>query len=579
MRRLLRSSRARWYLLAAMWTVVLVLGIGGFLQQSAESGEPRSFLDQLYLTLQLATLDYDGSSGPMNWRLEICRFVVPLMAAGTVLQAASVVFLEEFNRFRIGRSSNHTVVAGLGDVGRRLAHSFADAGDRVVAIDPDPARVRAVTESDDRVDGLVGDPSEAATLQRVRVERARRLVVAAGADALNVAVASTAAEVSAAGRRSRAALRVAVQLSDAELAAGLRAADLDATGSVRLSYFSLHERAARALLSEHPPFGRLPKHARDGGGGPRPMVIGMGQFGRSLVVAMGLQWTHQHPGRRLPITIVDAHAHGRWAELALRHPGLADIAVPTVVEVDLTVPTGPGIEDFRAVLEKEPPTWVAIVVDDEPLALANAVFLHHRLPRGSVPIIVRMGSGAGLGTLLNPVSGSEQTFPGVSVFPLLDRSCTVESVEGGIREQLAEAVHEDYLATVADRVAAGSLARPWQELDDDQRDLSRRRVDGILGDLDSVGCDLVPLRRWGSAEAPFTESEVQTLAEREHSRWLADRTASGWTYGEVRDDVAKRNPLLVPWDQLGDEARAANVDSTRELPGMLARAGFEVVRR
>src|SRR5919107_2458501 len=106
--RLFRDARTRWYVLAGLWLVVLVLGIGGFLEQSSEAGEPRSFLDQLYLTLQLATLDYDGSSGPMNWRLEICRFVVPLMAAGTVLQAASVVFLEEFNRYRIGRSANHT---------------------------------------------------------------------------------------------------------------------------------------------------------------------------------------------------------------------------------------------------------------------------------------------------------------------------------------------------------------------------------------------------------------------------------------------------------------------------------------
>ena len=52
---LLRSPRGRWYLLAALWVVVIVLGIGGFIQQSRESGEHRSFLDTVYLTLQLAT--------------------------------------------------------------------------------------------------------------------------------------------------------------------------------------------------------------------------------------------------------------------------------------------------------------------------------------------------------------------------------------------------------------------------------------------------------------------------------------------------------------------------------------------
>ena len=36
------------------------------------------------------------------------------------------------------------------------------------------------------------------------------------------------------------------------------------------------------------------------------MVVGLGQLGRSLVLAMGLQWAHQRPGTKLPLTLVDA---------------------------------------------------------------------------------------------------------------------------------------------------------------------------------------------------------------------------------------------------------------------------------
>lgn len=567
--RLLRSSRGRWYALAALWVVVLVLGIGGFLQQADDAGEPRPFLDTLYLTLQLATLDYSGSSGPMNWRLEVARFTVPIMAASTVLQTASVVFAAEVNRWRISRSHGHTVVAGLGEVGRRLARSLADAGERVVGIDPDPAHVDAVRGADDRIAVIVGDPTDPATLARLRVERARRLVVATGEDATNVAVATAAASVADGHRGRRTALRCAVQLSDAELATVLRTADLDARGGVRIGYFSLHERAARALLSENPPFE---------GDSHRPMVIGLGRFGRSLVLALGQQWAHQHSHAKLPLTLVDAHAGGRWAELALRHPGLAQITSPTLIEVDLGSPSGAGMDQLARALEEQTPTWVAIVVDDEPLALANAVFLQQRLPRGAVPIVVRMGSAAGLGTLVDPVSGSERSFPGVRVFPLLDRTCTVASIEGGVREQLAEAVHEDYLASLDPASTASELRRPWAELDDDERDLSRRRVDGIIDDLAAVGCELVPLRRWGAPELAFTEEETERLASREHQRWYDDRTAAGWTHGEVRDNDTLRNPLLVPWERLGDEARRDNLEAVRALQPMLARAGFEAVR-
>ncbi len=571
--RLLSSARARWFALAALWVVVLVLGIGGFLQQARDAGEPRPLLDTLYLTLQLAALDYSGSSGPMNWRLQVGRFVVPLMAAGTVLQAASVVFAAELNRFRIGRSSRHTVVVGLGDVGLRLTRALAAAGDRVVAVDADPGLVAAAADPDRGISALAGDPTDPATLARVRVDRARRLVVAEADDARNVAVAAAAAGLLSGAHRSRTALRCAVQLQDAELTTLLRAADLDAAGGVRLSYFNLHERAARALLSEHPPFPATGEPAAS-----RPMVIGLGRLGRSLVVALGQQWAFQQPGTALPLLLVDANATGRWEELTQRHPALLETCTPELVDLDLATPSASGLETLSGLLAGRPPTWVAVVVDDESLALANAVFVHQRLPRGGVPIVVRMRSSSGLGTLLAPVSGSEQAFPGVAVFPFLDRTCTVEAVDGGVREQLAQAVHEEYLAGSPSVPAGTGLNRPWAALDDDERELSRRRVDGIVGDLAAIGCELAPLRRWGGAALELTGEETDLLAAREHRRWYDDRTAAGWTHGAVRDDEQRRNPLLVPWEELPDDARRANVEAVRALQPMLVRSGFEVVR-
>ena len=566
----LRTQRGRWFVLAGLWVVVIVLGIGGFLQQARESGEPRSTLDTVYLTLQLATLDYSGSSGDMNWRLQVGRFVVPLMAFSTVLITASVVFAGELNRLRIGRSSGHTVVAGLDDVGKRLAIAFADAGERVVVVDPDQSLVSAATSADGRLHGLVGDPTDPGTLARVRVDRARRLVVAGPEDARNVRVASAAASVAAAPTRGRPALRCAAQLTDSELAALMRATDLDAAGGMRLSYFSLHERAARSLLSEHPPFTGVDDHV---------MVIGLGRLGRSLVVALGQQWAHLHRHRRAALTLVDAHAGGRWAELTRRHPAVADVFDTEVVDVDLAHPSAAGVETLAGLLAERPPTWVAIVVDDEPLALANAVFLQQWLPPGQARVVVRMGSAAGLGTLLESVGGgTARAFPGVSVFPFLDRTCTVDSVDGGIREQLAEAVHEDYLAGLPDGGSGTGLQRPWADLGDDERDLSRRRIDGIVGDLAALGCELAPLRRWGVPAVTLSDAEVAQLAEREHRRWYDDRTAAGWTYAETRDDAARTNPLLVAWSDLPQAAREANLDAARALQPMLARAGYEVVR-
>ena len=164
----------------------------------------------------------------------------------------------------------------------------------------------------------------------------------------------------------------------------------------------------------------------------------------------------------------------------------------------------------------------------------------------------------------------------VSVFPYLDLTCTVAVLDSGLREQLALALHEDYLSRTS---SDSDLRRPWAELTDQQRASSRHQVDDLLAAFDAIGCVLLPLRSWGAPATVLTDDEIETLARREHSRWMADRLAAGWSYGAVRDNAARRNPLLKPFDALPAEVRDQNLQTARDLPELLARAGFEPVRR
>lgn len=568
---MLADTRKRWFVLALLWVVIMVIGISGFVKQGSADGVDRGFLDNLYLTFQLGTLDYDGSSGPMNWQVQLARFVVPLLAAGTILQTASVVFREEFRRYRLRYAKGHTIICGLGETGARLATAFAEAGDRVVAIEPDAAVAAAsgVAEQVDHV--LSGSGTDDALLRTAGIERAARIVVCTGDDAANVQVTQVVAR--ACTSRTRTPIRCSVQLASASLTALLRAADLESRGGARISYFNLHERAARALLAEHGPT------ISPDGPAPHLMIIGLGQFGRSLVLAVSQQWADVRPGEQLNPTLVDPAARQKWEALRLLHPALDAVCEPTLVDLDLQEPEPDEVEGFLALLDQDPPAWLAIADADESVALANAGFVHRHVRRGSVPTVVRMQSESGLGGLLRPHPDADSALPGVELFPFLDRTCTIATVDGGVREQLAEAVHEDYLAHLAPDAPASSLARPWSELSDADREQSRKRVDGIVGDLDALGLDLVPLRRWGAPEVELTDEQVDQLASRDHQRWFDDRTAAGWTHGDVRDDEAKRNPLLVPWDELGPDDRAFNLATARDLLPMLARNGFEAASR
>lgn len=561
--------RARWYLLAALWLGLLALGIGGFLQQARDSGDERSVLDTLYLTVQLATLEYGAGDDTLNWRLEIARFVAPLMAAGTVAQTASVVFADQFRRARLRFARGHTVVCGLGDAGGRLAESFVAAGQRVAAIEADAGAAGVSRARDHGVTVLIGDASDAATLRAARVDRAARLVAVRDDDAANVQIAIAAAEVTRDRRGS--ALRCAVHLTDAELAALLRGADLAGRGGARISYFNLHERAARSLIAEHPPFGDADQ--------THLAVVGLGQLGRSLVVALAQQWAEDHCRERVRLTLVDRAASGRWEAMRLQYPALSDACAARPIDLDFDAP-GPGsVDELMTLLREDPPTWIAVAFDDESLALSTALFVRDALQSKRPQIVVRVRTAGGLGGLLTAASEHDGSPSSVAIFPFLDRTCTVDAVDGSVREQLARAVHESYLAGLPAADHGRGLALAWDELDDEQRDLSRRRVDGILGDLAALRYDISPLARWGTVAAAFDDREVELLAAREHRRWFDDRVAGGWTHGPVRDDAARRNPLLTPWEKLPADVQARNIEAARRLPLLLARAGFEASRR
>jgi uncharacterized membrane protein len=564
--KLLSSARNRWLLLAALWVVLLVLGIGGFLQQSTDGDLHRTFLDNLYLTLQLAALDYGGGDDALNWRLQVARFAAPVMAASTVLLTASLVFVEQFRQFRLRFVSDHTIVCGLGEVGTRFAQAFAATGTQVVAIESDPVAGGVAAARAANITVVVGDATDPATLQTARIGRAAQLICVCGDDAGNLQISIAAADLP---RASTNALRCAVHLADADLAGFLRSVDLDATKQIRVTFFNVHERAARTLVSENPPF-------VDEGTTNHVVVMGLGQLGRNLVVALAQGWADRPGDERLPITLVDRVASGRWEAMCMQHPALRDVCTPTVFDFDLGAPRADEVDRLRAAVAERQPTWVCMAFEDESLALSSALLAQRGLGIDSAPIVVRTRTESGLGALIHGHTSAGRS--NLRIFPFLERTCTVEVVEAGIREQLARAVHEQYLADTAAAAGDSELRRPWDDLADGQRDPSRRRVDGVVGDLDALGYSLAPLRRWGAPVVELTEDELTRLAEREHGRWRAEREAAGWTWAATRDNVAKHHPLLVAWSDLSDEARRMNVDAARALPAMLARAGYEPVR-
>ena len=69
----------------------------------------------------------------------------------------------------------------------------------------------------------------------------------------------------------------------------------------------------------------------------------------------------------------------------------------------------------------------------------------------------------------------------------------------------------------------------------------------------------------------------ERIAENVHEVWAKARIDEGWTYGEKRDDIHKKHPCLVPYDELPEEEKEYDRNTAMTsctLAASIAGSGF-----
>jgi hypothetical protein len=96
-------------------------------------------------------------------------------------------------------------------------------------------------------------------------------------------------------------------------------------------------------------------------------------------------------------------------------------------------------------------------------------------------------------------------------------------------EQIAEVCHEANRA-LTKHVGDVAVQPPWNEAPEEMRASS---IKGVL----------------------FALKNPDATPSQQHDAWAADKIASGWTYGETRDDVKKTHPALKTYAELPEGTR------------------------
>lgn len=70
----------------------------------------------------------------------------------------------------------------------------------------------------------------------------------------------------------------------------------------------------------------------------------------------------------------------------------------------------------------------------------------------------------------------------------------------------------------------------------------------------------------------------ERIAENVHEVWAKARMDEGWTYGEKRDDIHKKHPCLVSYDELPEEEKEYDRNTAMNTIKMVKKLGFRIER-
>ena len=552
---------------ASAGLAVIVLGTIGYLDYYrnyvAKPNPDFSVLDAFYRAIGLFGLS-GGVEPPLPKTLEVARLLGPLVFGYAALAALLALFRQEARLLVIRLfARDHVVVAGLGEKGFRLATGMHAEGRRVIVLDRDEANPRISGMRERGITVLSGDATDFEVLRRAQTGRAAHLIAVCGGDGTNVDVAVAGERLAV--ERKTGVLTTLVHLDDEQLWWMLTTA---AVGSheprFRLEFFNVADRAARALVEQHAPFDGQQRT-------PHVLILGLHGVGLPLVLRVAGAWRRSAAGKageRLRLTLVDQDATAHAAELRDRHP-----------EID-------SVCDLRALADTndvgEPATTSYVCRSDETAALTTALALRAGAGCAGPVVVAVADEDSGVARALR---AEGRALEGIHAFGVLSHALTPDLLEHSETEVLARAKHEEYLRAEArrghtDPTQSPSLL-PWAELPDSLKESNRRFADGISNKLQDSRCILVPapLADPDDPGFAFNAEEVEALAIKEHDRWVEDLQRDGWrpTNG-TKDPKRKLHPLLVPWDQLSEDDKNRDRDPVREVPAMLAQAGFRLVR-
>lgn len=538
--RRVERRRAAAQALAAL--LALGLGFWGW-QVHAPPTNVAGWLNNLFRTLQLVTLQFPSLDVSIPWQLQVARLAVPLVAAlatfnvivGAVTRPARLALLP-FAR-------DHLVMLGAGQVSPGALAVLARGGRQIVVAEASMSAARREALEGLGLTVAEAEPRAPATLAALNVKHAAAVLITGEDEVENLNLAVLALEAVRHRPADAPPLLLAVLLEGEELGRQLDAA-LDALSrgaGVRYRRLSTELEGLEAELVTISLTLVRPQP------GHRSHVLLIGLEGRWQAVLHRLIRAGQDHATELPLVTLMLNA-SEAQTFAAWHGGIQELAL--VARFRVLHCAGLLTEDGDRAdwLREEGQPDLAVVLRPDAAALATALALRQPgAPGEGIPILVRQSrEDLVLGRLGEAVI-ADRDLRRIRPFGGLLRPEGLERVLDHRGEGLAMALHAAYLARGAERPpGSAAVAAAWDELRENHRAANR---------ASAAHAPILAAAEPGFDPAAPDREALERLARIEHRRWIAERIAQGWRRSEHRDDARFLHPSLVPYDALSEEER------------------------
>lgn len=71
---------------------------------------------------------------------------------------------------------------------------------------------------------------------------------------------------------------------------------------------------------------------------------------------------------------------------------------------------------------------------------------------------------------------------------------------------------------------------------------------------------------------------AEDIAKNVHEVWASGRIKNGWTYGDERNDAEKKHPCLVSYEELSEEEKEYDRNTSIETIKLILKLGFKITK-